>query len=82
MSHSGVRLRNVGSHCHQHLILGHRYFFNLPIRKFKYNLLSVSVDRNVLVSPSPFVGECNSLNGINVFQLSHECFVSGLEGIG
>jgi hypothetical protein len=80
MNRSRMRLGNVGSDCDQHFVCRHRDRFDLSVGKLEMDLLGVNADRNIPFRPSPLIGKCHGLNGINVFQFGHECFLVGMEG--
>ena len=78
---SGMRILNVRSYRNQHFIFGHRDLFDLTVGELEHDFLRVHEDLNVLIGPSPFVGESHSFRGINAFQLSHEGFLIGMEAL-
>ena len=77
-----MRIFEVGSYRNQHFILGHWDLFGLTIGELEYYFLTVHVDLNVLIGPSPFVGKSHSFSGTNPIQLIHERFLISMDGTG
>jgi hypothetical protein len=68
MNRSLMRPAYEGSHSDQHLFFRKRNLFDFAFGQFKYNLSGGHVALNLLFGQVPFIGDCDGLNGIHVFQ--------------
>ena len=72
MDRSGVGFVNVWSHSNQHFIFGHWDLFNLTVGERENYFLRIHEDPDVLIGPSPIVGNSHGFDTINTFQFGHE----------